>query len=716
MLTYVGKLTAADETSILAMAKSLTQHGSLTTDQLLWTHWEFGWQAQGSLGADGHLYSKKGIGLPLLLWPLMQLSHHIPHLGSIPAALLLNPIVCTLIAVVVFAAAVRSGYPEKSAFLLATLGSVGTILWPYSKTIFSEPASALFLVAAVYFVSGRLTARNGFLGGWMLAWAILVKLTNAIVLPVFAGYLLYRYQGAYGWRQARALWGGVAALLALPTVGVVLIAALNHAHFGSWLSTGYGGGEAFTNPLASGLRELLFSPDEGIFIFSPLFILAVIGLPLSWRRARSQTALLMGVIATSLLLFAGWYDWRGGVAWGPRFLVPLTPFFQLLMLPLIHDWVFVRRGWRRATVIAIAAFSCSAQVAGVLAPYLEVGGPWPLLSAWGWLGRSPLSAWDVAWLQRPGRLDVTMLLLFGGLALLALILAGAWLRAGPRKSPGLAWLGLAALAVCLAGLIYGASRPYLDRRMSVGDDYSALLRRLAERAAPGDAVVIDHHARTDFFLSQDRSVARLHGFLRSDVLRPEAEKTLEALVRSAGQIWLISDRPAGAPVPKPEETWLNQHTFRVGEEAFSEYARLIHYYEPPVGALKDQRPAVAFGEKLWLAGYQLVEQPSWRAGEVLSLALDWELRQPLTGSVTSSVQLIRPDGVLVWQRDLPLSLAHAGDRTTVRYGIPLVRSAAGPHVLQLAIYDPVSRQREWVATPDNDQRPDRFILARPMIE
>ena len=67
MLTYVGKLTSADEISMLATAKSLTQHGSFTSDQLLWTFWEFGWQAQGNLGADGHLYSKKGIGVPLLV-------------------------------------------------------------------------------------------------------------------------------------------------------------------------------------------------------------------------------------------------------------------------------------------------------------------------------------------------------------------------------------------------------------------------------------------------------------------------------------------------------------------------------------------------------------------------------------------------------------------------------------------------------------------------
>ena len=87
--------------------------------------------------------------------------------------------------------------------------------------------------------------------------------------------------------------------------------------------------------------------------------------------------------------------------------------------------------------------------------------------------------------------------------------------------------------------------------------------------------------RTDFFLSQDQSPAWQYGFLRSEVLRPEAEGALNAMVRAAGHIWLISDRPANASVSKPEEAWLDQHTFRVGEEAFSEYARLIHYTSRP---------------------------------------------------------------------------------------------------------------------------------------
>ena len=405
------------------------------------------------------------------------------------------------------------------------------------------------------------------------------------MIPVFVGYASYRY-----WRVRRelpvpALWKTLAALFAASALGVVLSAATNRYRFGNWLSAGYVGGEAFTHPLLLGLRDLLFSSGESVFIYSPLFIVAVVGIRQSWRCARPQTLLLTGGIVGQLLLFAGWYDWRGGIAWGPRFLVPLTPFFVLLMLPLMHEWLFVRRGWRRLLLIGLAGLSIGVQIVGVLTPYWEVDTSWPILSALIWLRSAPLSTLAIAWLQMPGGIDGPIMLLFAGLFVASLTLAGAILRSDSRGAQVLAWVSVALIALCLMGAIAGAARPYLDRRMAVGDDYYRLLRRLAQTASSGDPVIVDNHARTDFFLSQDRSRTWQYGFLRNEVLRADAETALKTIVGTGEDVWLVSDRPANARVAKPEEEWLDHHTFRVGEEAFSEYARLIHYHVPIAGEL-----------------------------------------------------------------------------------------------------------------------------------
>ena len=349
---------------------------------------------------------------------------------------------------------------------------------------------------------------------------------------------------------------------------LLVTAMLSQYRFGAWFSTGYTERETFTNPLLSGLGDLLFSADESIFVFSPLLILAAIGLPLSWRRARSQTLLLVGLIIVHLLLFAGWYDWRGGLAWGPRFLVPLTPCLLLPMLPLMHDWLFIRRRWRRVLLIGLATLSIGVQIVGVLTPYLEVDTPWPILSALAWLGRSPLSALDVAWLQAPGHIDWPIALLFVGLR--AALSDPGYFDAAHRSAeitdPGLDWPRSA--CYLSMGAFWGAERPHLAWRMPAGDDYDSLLGRLTRVASPDDAVITDNHARTEYFLNQDQSSAHQYGFLRSETLRPEAESTLRRLVQAAGHIWLISDWPAGAPISKPEEAWLNQNTFRCRRRRF----------------------------------------------------------------------------------------------------------------------------------------------------
>ena len=81
------------------------------------------------------------------------------------------------------------------------------------------------------------------------------------------------------------------------------------------------------------------------------------------------------------------------------------------------------------------------------------------------------------------------------------------------------------------------------------------------------------------------------------------------------------------------------------------------------------------------------------------------------------MQLLRPDGSLEWQRDLPLALNQVGETATVRYGIALpLEAPSGRYVLQLAVYDPVSGQRETAKATDLDRGEDVFILSKPIVE
>ncbi len=69
LLTYTGVLESSDGLSMFATTESIARRGEADANQLLW----MGLQ-QGSFGPDGDLYSRKGVGMTLLAWPLVWLA------------------------------------------------------------------------------------------------------------------------------------------------------------------------------------------------------------------------------------------------------------------------------------------------------------------------------------------------------------------------------------------------------------------------------------------------------------------------------------------------------------------------------------------------------------------------------------------------------------------------------------------------------------------
>ena len=167
---------------------------------------------------------------------------------------------------------------------------------------------------------------------------------------------------------------------------------------------------------------------------------------------------------------------------------------------------------------------------------------------------------------------------FAVIVLLACVLALFYLRS-PRVSAALKWAAPGLLCSALLVSTLGLRGIYVDRRLPAGDDFRALDARLAEVASRDDAVVLDNHVYTEFFMNYDNSAARRYGFLFGDILPPEARNVLEGLILLQHRsIWLVTDHPSYAPIAKPLETWLEQHAFWVDEQSFSDYARLVHFY------------------------------------------------------------------------------------------------------------------------------------------
>lgn len=288
-----------------------------------------------------------------------------------------------------FLLALAAGYSRATAYALALLLGGATLLAHYAATFLSEPLSALCLVAMVYGLVRAAGARGP---GWLLlsgfagGLAVAVKVANGVALLAPGVWVLWlAWQRRREWRRALlavVAWGApIAAWLAL-------VAVYNWWRFGAVDETGYGGeARQYTTPLLTGLEGLVLSPGKGVLWYCPPLLLALAG---GWWFARRRPALalvILGIAVATLGLYARYYQWYGGGAWGTRFLVPLLP---LLILPAGE---VIERAWR-GNRIALAGVALAA-VLGVYVTVLGIAVPFDRYIAE--VSASPAAFEDALW-------------------------------------------------------------------------------------------------------------------------------------------------------------------------------------------------------------------------------------------------------------------------------------------------------------------------------
>ncbi|NOZ72824.1 MAG: hypothetical protein GXP38_13095, partial [Chloroflexi bacterium] len=335
LITGAGAFHIIDEVSLYSATENLARRGAWNTDQIAWSQWvNSPAEVLGDWGHNGHVYSKKGPAPILAFLPLRYLAGFIPGVGLLQVTFLSNALITILTALFLWAIVRRLGYDEGLAAAAALIFGVGTLAWPYATHLFGEPLSALALTVSLWaIIAFRQEEKSRYLTalGVGLSIAVASSAAYSLFVPMFIlrWWQIERQQGRR-LPSKKHVWALLIPLL-LCALGLFLY---NIERFGHVWTTGYhfGSGEGFSSPLLSGLYGLLFSPYRGIFYHQPLTLLALAGLPLFWRRHRHEALLTMSVSLLLLLVFAKWWIWWGGFAWGPRFLMPLAPYLVLWML------------------------------------------------------------------------------------------------------------------------------------------------------------------------------------------------------------------------------------------------------------------------------------------------------------------------------------------------------------------------------------------------
>lgn len=78
-----------------------------------------------------------------------------------------------------------------------------------------------------------------------------------------------------------------------------------------------------------GFYTLTASMDRGLLLYSPVFLLAFLGIALTKEKSNLEHTIILSLIGVNLLLYSSWNDPWGGWAFGPRYLIPSLALLSL---------------------------------------------------------------------------------------------------------------------------------------------------------------------------------------------------------------------------------------------------------------------------------------------------------------------------------------------------------------------------------------------------
>jgi hypothetical protein len=112
--------------------------------------------------------------------------------------------------------------------------------------------------------------------------------------------------------------------------------------------------------------NVLFNPEHGLFLWTPVYIVGVLGLILLWRRDRLLTGALALTLLLQVYITGSFLTWQSASSFGQRRFINSTSVF-VLGFAALAAWVLAN-GWPRWLVVGVAALFV-AWNAGLLMQY-----------------------------------------------------------------------------------------------------------------------------------------------------------------------------------------------------------------------------------------------------------------------------------------------------------------------------------------------------------
>lgn len=288
-------------------------------------------------------------------------------LAQVVLSFLLSALPAAILGVLIYSAS-RRITPHAGPRVAAVIGyALLTPVFAYANAFYGHMLAGAMLFGAFYIAwTGRkpLTPVSLAAIGALLAYAFVTEYPSFLVAGILLVYTVYQlYQSK---TLARAVWMIIPG--ALIGAGWMLY---NNAVFGGPLKLGYADSTLWEAQHSTGFLSLTwphweaawgmsFGIFRGLFVLSPLLLLAVPGFVLWFRskKLRSEALVsLLGVLAF-LLFNASSIMWWGGFSIGPRYLLPAVPFAALAMVFVFAAWG--NRLWMKLLTALLFAWSAAA--------------------------------------------------------------------------------------------------------------------------------------------------------------------------------------------------------------------------------------------------------------------------------------------------------------------------------------------------------------------